>query len=67
MNKTMKTLLIALVLLYVISPVDGMPGPIDDLLVTLLGIAGTGVLSSKSKAPMIDKSKIVDVEGDSEY
>lgn len=34
-----KGMLIVLVILYVISPIDLMPGPIDDLLVILLGIA----------------------------
>ena len=34
-----KGMLVVLVILYVISPIDLMPGPIDDLLVILLGIA----------------------------
>lgn len=34
-----KGMLIVLIILYVLSPVDLMPGPIDDLLVILLGIA----------------------------
>lgn len=67
MNSTMKTLLIALILVYVISPIDGMPGPADDLLVTLLGLVGTGVLNNKNKTPEIDKSKIVDVDENTDY
>ncbi len=47
MNNTLKGLLVALVLLYVISPLDGAPGPADDLLVTLLGYAGTRLIGSK--------------------
>lgn len=47
MNNNLKGLLVALVLLYVISPLDGAPGPADDLLVTLLGYAGTRLIGSK--------------------
>ena len=47
MNNTLKGLLVALVLLYVISPLDGAPGPADDLLVALLGYAGTKMIGSK--------------------
>ncbi len=39
MDGVMKGMLIALVILYVVSPVDIMPGPIDDVLVVLLGLA----------------------------
>ena len=39
MNNSMKGLLLVLMILYVISPVDLCPGPIDDLLVMLIGSA----------------------------
>ena len=39
MNDTMKGMLIVLVVLYVISPIDFCPGPVDDLIVVLLGVA----------------------------
>ncbi len=39
MDGTMKGILILLVILYVISPIDAAPGPIDDIIVVLLGIA----------------------------
>ena len=39
MNDTMKGMLIVLVVLYVISPIDLCPGPVDDLIVVLLGMA----------------------------
>ena len=39
MNDTMKGMLIVLVVLYVISPIDLCPGPVDDLIVVLLGVA----------------------------
>jgi uncharacterized membrane protein YkvA (DUF1232 family) len=37
----MKGMLIVLVILYVISPIDFVPGPVDDAIVILLGIAAT--------------------------
>lgn len=39
MKGIMKGMLIVLVLLYVVSPLDACPGPVDDLIVLLLGIA----------------------------
>lgn len=39
MNGVMKGMLIMLVILYVVSPLDAMPGPVDDLIVILLGMA----------------------------
>ena len=39
MNSLAKGMLIALVILYVISPIDLCPGPVDDLIVFLLALA----------------------------
>lgn len=39
MDSVMKGMLIVLVILYVVSPVDFVSGPVDDILVVLLGIA----------------------------
>lgn len=39
MDNNIKVILIALVVLYVASPLDFAPGPIDDILVVLLGMA----------------------------
>ena len=39
MDGVMKGMLIVLVILYFISPLDAAPGPIDDVIVILLGIA----------------------------
>ena len=39
MEGVMKGMLIVLVILYIVSPVDFCPGPIDDILVILLAIA----------------------------
>ena len=37
MKEFMKGIVFALVVLYVICPVDAVPGPMDDLIVLLLG------------------------------
>ncbi len=39
MEGVMRGMLLVLVILYIVSPVDLCPGPIDDILVLLLGIA----------------------------
>lgn len=39
MNGVMKGILIAVVLLYIVSPVDLCPGPIDDIIVFLVALA----------------------------
>lgn len=39
MNGVTKGMLIVLAILYVISPIDALPGPIDDIIVVLLSIA----------------------------
>lgn len=39
MEGVMRGMLIVLVILYIVSPIDLCPGPIDDILVLLLGIA----------------------------
>lgn len=38
MGKIGKIIVILIAVIYIISPVDGMPGPIDDIIVALLGI-----------------------------
>ena len=34
---TLRVLVLVFVALYVLSPIDGCPGPIDDLIVILMG------------------------------
>ena len=41
MNDLIKAMIIVLVIIYIISPIDAAPGPIDDLIVLLLGIAAS--------------------------
>lgn len=42
MRSLYKYLALAAVILYVISPVDAVPGPVDDLLVILMTMAARG-------------------------
>lgn len=39
MNSVVKGMLLVLMILYIVSPIDACPGPIDDIIVLLLGIA----------------------------
>lgn len=41
MNDAVKGMLIVLVIVYIISPIDITPGPIDDVIVLLLGLASS--------------------------
>ena len=47
MNDVMKGMLIILVIIYVISPIDFVPGPVDDFIVILLGLASQKKLENK--------------------
>ena len=46
MNSAMKGIIIMAVIIYIVSPIDLAPGPIDDILVLLLGIAANKKISS---------------------
>lgn len=39
MGGVVKGMIIVLIILYIVSPVDFCPGPIDDIIILLLGIA----------------------------
>lgn len=39
MNDFMKGMIIVLIILYIISPIDACPGPIDDIIIGLIGLA----------------------------
>ncbi len=39
MESVMKGMLLVLIILYVVSPIDAMPGPIDDIIVIFAGLA----------------------------
>ena len=39
MGDAMKGMILVLMILYILSPIDACPGPIDDVIVLLVGIA----------------------------
>ena len=45
-DETLSILVLFFVILYVISPLDGCPGPIDDLIVVIMGFAARKRLKS---------------------
>ncbi len=48
MNGIAKGMLLVLVFLYIVSPVDLCPGPIDDLIVLMFGIAAQKMIGSET-------------------
>ena len=44
--RLLKWVLLIAVVLYVVSPVDLLPGPIDDIIIAVMGIAATRKISS---------------------
>lgn len=47
MNQILKILLIVFVIIYVVSPLDMVPGPIDDVIVAILGIAAQKAITDR--------------------
>ena len=47
MSDLMKVMLVGLIVLYVISPMDACPGPIDDIIIVLLGVAANKCLPER--------------------
>lgn len=45
MSDLMKGLVIMAILMYILSPIDAVPGPVDDIIVLLLGLASRKQLS----------------------
>lgn len=39
MNNIIKGMIAALMIVYIVSPIDAFPGPIDDVIVLLIGLA----------------------------
>ena len=46
MNDVMKGMILVLIILYIVSPIDACPGPIDDLIVLFIGIAARKGISA---------------------
>jgi len=42
-NMVIKGIIIVAVIVYIVSPIDALPGPVDDLIVLLLGAAAQKV------------------------
>lgn len=49
-NNIIKVAILVLVAVYIISPIDACPGPVDDILILLLGLAGRTALNRKNKS-----------------
>ena len=48
MNDAIKGIILLAIVIYIVSPVDCFPGPIDDLIVLAIGVAGTKALASRN-------------------
>ena len=59
-RKILKWLILAILVLYVVSPADLLPGPVDDLIAILLYLAGNkrDLIGKKN-----DDANVVDVDG----
>ena len=59
-NNTMKYVILALALLYVVSPVDFMPGPVDDVIM----LEATMILNNRNaflnSNKTIDEKNVID-------
>lgn len=47
MNRILKGLLITILIVYVVSPIDFCPGPIDDIILVLMSLATNKGLEAK--------------------
>jgi uncharacterized membrane protein YkvA (DUF1232 family) len=45
-NSVLKGMILALVIVYIVSPIDACPGPVDDLIVLILGVAARKSIGS---------------------
>ena len=57
-NNFLKVMLLALAAIYVVSPLDLAPGPIDDLLLILFTIASNNRRAGRKILPPSDKDTI---------
>lgn len=39
MSGLMKGIVLLAIIMYIVSPIDAVPGPVDDIIILLLGIA----------------------------
>ena len=50
MNGVVKGMLLALMLMYIMSPLDMCPGPFDDLIILLVGMMAHKALSGSARS-----------------
>lgn len=64
MSKLMKLAMLVAIGAYVISPADAIPGPVDDLIIMLLGLAANKKLNAKKAAERdLTGKTFVEVDG----
>ncbi|ADL33427.1 hypothetical protein bpr_I0682 [Butyrivibrio proteoclasticus B316] len=63
MNRFMQGMLFALLLVYVVSPVDFVPGPVDDILAIVLYAAANRNKFLPRKSTDNDRIEVIDVDG----
>ncbi len=49
-NRMLKRIIIALTILYVLSPLDLAPGPLDDIIIMVLGVAFSTVVGEEKQS-----------------
>ncbi|MCI6650716.1 MAG: hypothetical protein MSH13_04180 [Ruminococcus callidus] len=57
MSDVGKGMLIILVILYIVSPIDFAPGPVDNAIVLLLGLAAAKKETMRDKIPNAHHNK----------
>ncbi len=63
MNRFLQGMLFALLLVYVVSPVDFVPGPVDDILAIILFYAANRSKFQIKKKEDNERIEIIDVDG----
>ncbi len=48
-SNVLKGMLLMLTVVYIVSPVDACPGPVDDIIVALLGLAARKKISKQNE------------------
>ena len=64
MNKWMKLAMVIAIGAYVISPSDALPGPIDDLIIMLLGVVANKKMNKKAAARSMADKDVIEVNGE---
>ena len=47
MKSTLRVLVLVFMVVYIVSPIDGFPGPIDDVIVAVAGVITARKLSAR--------------------